>query len=86
MENYTLLKTIRVYCKNNYNEILMFFKKKTKYIYKISFIVNLIYDSPKKILREFQSCFGNISNSDDFIVSIKIFLKKNPRWLSIEFS
>ena len=88
MNKWILLKTSRVESNDLYNVVEMKFvnnvdNKHNDYI--INFKINLEDDRPEKILEEFNQNIGYVDNICDFMTSIKLYIKRNPRWLSISF-
>jgi len=88
MNKWILLKTSRVESNDLYNVVEMKFvnnvdNKHNDYI--VNFKINLEDDRPEKILEEFNQNIGYVDNICDFMTSIKLYIKRNPRWLSISF-
>ena len=88
MNNWILLKTSRIKSDDSYNIVEMKFLNNTgnnKSEYDISFKILFENDRAERILEEFNKNIGYVDNVSDFITSINLFMKKNPRWLSIGF-
>tara|TARA_B100000963_G_scaffold352200_1_gene365003 strand:- start:2411 stop:2689 length:279 start_codon:yes stop_codon:yes gene_type:complete len=88
MNKWILLKASRVESNDLYNVVEMKFvnnvdNKHNDYI--VNFKINLEDDIPEKILEEFNQSIGYVDNICDFMTSIKLYIKRNPRWLSISF-